>query len=58
MTIKIMTHRKPYVVEVFRETTAIMIEDDKEGIAMDVETQEDGTQVYSFGDWSKVKNYV
>lgn len=58
MTIKIMTHKKPYIIEVFRETTAIMIEDEGEPLTMDVETEEDGTKVYSFGDWAKVKKYV
>lgn len=58
MTIKIMTHKKPYIIEVFRETAAIMIEDEGEPLTMDVETEEDGTKVYSFGDWAKVKKYV
>lgn len=58
MKISLMVNRKPYVIEVFKETTAIMIEDDGEPMAMDVETKEDGTKVYSFGDWSKVKKYV
>lgn len=59
MTIKILTHKKPYIIQVFRETTAIMIEDDDhEGMTMSAETEEDGTQVYSFGDWAKVKKYV
>lgn len=58
MTLKIMTHKDPYIIEVYRGTTAIMIEDDGEPFAADVETREDGTKVYSFGDWSKVKDYV
>ena len=58
MVIKLMTHKDPFIIEVFRETTAIMIEDDNEPLTMDVSTEEDGTKVYSFGDWSGVKEHV
>ena len=58
MTIKILTHKKPYIVEVFRETTAIIIEDDGDPMTMDVKTDEDGTKIYSFGDWGEAKDYV
>ena len=58
MTLKIMTHKDPYIVEVYRGTTAIIIEDDGEPLSMDVTTEEDGTKVYSFGDWGEAKDHV